>query len=1118
MTASVAPQEDQAHFPKAWERHVKPTRTTGKARKVTADADAGGLLFAEHETWARAALDLAPHELLRPVGTAFLDGTADPAGAAVATAVICHHLGGDPATTDFIEQKTAASRAMLARLAADHGLPFAAETAALLFTFDTGRDPGRIRLRQLRLDDTAWYRTVPDGLLADLRHRIAAASGTEYAPVRDALARRRTTPAERLAVTLLVPDERAWADEVCDEHLDGTPSSHLTQLLATQAATTAGQLDALGPLRIPAYHLETPALANLVKRLGAAAAPIVIDSVKDTHPVGWRRRLHKALAGLPSDAAAAYLVDRLYEPDVMGVANEFAEHYPLRTLRAAAARLPGAGAAAQQRLTLLLRADPGIEAAVPHLDPETRAVVAPLFDALDRTPYADEADLPRLLAAPPWTLKRAKPKAVALEGLEPPRINRVVWAAGEQEAFSRAVYDVSDRGDDRWHEDARRLELRKLPPEQGLRLLSHGPLAIAAPVADRWRARDSLGYWAHYELKRALARFETTVSHEIARAAGLDRNSRDCALPIANLPAARDMADALVRLKSLRATAVEWFDRHAADAAVLLVPDALGADKALRKNAATALAFLVARHGSDLVREAVKHYGDDAVAALEPLVDADPLDPVGVTIPKPVAWAAPPLLPQVLLAGGERALPPSAVEHLITVLALATPEYPYAGVEVVAEACDRASLGRFSLALFEQWRSAGAPSTETWALTQLAHFADDHTVRALAPLVAAWPGENQHQRAVKGLKVLGAIGTETAMRAVQAIADKAKFDAIRWEATEQINAIAANLGLTAEQLADRLLPDFGLGDEAALVVDYGPRRFTVRFDEQLRPFVHDGDGKPRKTLPKPGKHDAETAEDAYRRFTALKKDLRTVAADLVKRLEAAMIDGRRWALEEFREHYVEHALSGHLARRLVWLAEHEGARTGFRVAEDGTYSDVDDETFTPATESTVRLAHPALLGPEAVQAWSTLLADYEILQPFEQLNRPVLAFSEDELATGRLTRFEGAAVAVGPILGLVNRGWMRAQPEGGGVEPGLLYALPGSGYLTVMLQPGIYTGSVSALPDQELTAVCLSRNGDFGTPLAPDGKPLDDIDPVRASEALSGLARITRSTAPQGDR
>jgi hypothetical protein len=451
------------------------------------------------------------------------------------------------------------------------------------------------------------------------------------------------------------------------------------------------------------------------------------------------------------------------------------------------------------------------------------------------------------------------------------------------------------------------------------------------------------------------------------------------------------------------------------------------------------------------------------------------------------------------------------VRHLITVLALATPEYPYPGLDVVADACDRASLARFSRALFQLWLSVGAPSKDSWALTQLAHFAEDETVWMLAPLIREWPGESQHKRAVTGLAVLGAIGSEEALRAIQVIADRVKFKALKEEAGRQITRIAADLGFSREQLADRLVPDFGLGEDAALVLDYGPRKFTVAFDEALKPFVTDEAGKPRKALPKPGaKDDPQLAGDAYQRFSALKKELRAVAADQIARLETAMATSRVWTLEEFRRFFVEHALTRHLARRLVWLAESGGSRFGFRIAEDGTFSDVEEDTVDLAADAVVRVAHPVHLG-DRVDAWAEILADYEILQPFDQLARPVLDFAPGELETGRLTRFEGAKVDVGRVLGMTKRGWRRAAPEDGGIEPGIAYPLPGGGFVTVSLDPGVWAGAIGDTPEQTVLGVWLTDAERYWWSEEADAnrKFPKEIDEVAAAEVLGSLARLT---------
>ncbi|MFD0851815.1 DUF4132 domain-containing protein, partial [Actinomadura adrarensis] len=175
-----------------------------------------------------------------------------------------------------------------------------------------------------------------------------------------------------------------------------------------------------------------------------------------------------------------------------------------------------------------------------------------------------------------------------------------------------------------------------------------------------------------------------------------------------------------------------------------------------------------------------------------------------------------------------------------------------------------------------------------------------------------------------------------------------------------------------------------------IVLDYGPRRFTVGFDEALRPFVIDESGKHRKTLPKPGaKDDPDLAPDAYQRFGTLKKDVRAISSDQIRRLEQAMVTGRRWPTADFRRFLVEHPLLRHITRRLVWTT----GETTFRVAEDLTFADVHDEPVTLPEGASIGIAHPVHLGAEATAAWSEVFADYEILQPFPQLGRPVHTLS-----------------------------------------------------------------------------------------------------------------------------
>ncbi|MYW07388.1 DUF4132 domain-containing protein, partial [Streptomyces sp. SID2563] len=523
------------------------------------------------------------------------------------------------------------------------------------------------------------------------------------------------------------------------------------------------------------------------------------------------------------------------------------------------------------------------------------------------------------------------------------------------------------------------------------------------------------------------------------------------------------------------------------------------------------LLLIAGLHGDAVVREAAEGYGEKAAAALAGLLAADPLERALPTVmPELPQWADPVLLPQIEVASGG-ALPADAVRHLLTMLALSAPGEPYPGLADAIRAVDAASAAEFAWALFEQWRAALLPAEGAWALHALGVLGDDGTVHRLTPVIRAWPGENAHHRAVEGLDVLAAIGSDAALLQLHTLAQRVRFKALKARATEKIAEVAAGLGLTGEQLSDRLVPDLGLDADGSTVVDYGSRTFTVGFDEQLRPCVRDGDGKLRKDLPKPGaRDDAELAPAERKRFSALKKEVRAIGSDQVRRLEAAMVTDRSWTAREFTELFVGHPLVWHLVRRLVWLSEADGVTTAFRVADDRSFAGIGGEVFALPEEATVRLPHPLRLG-EAVAAWSEVFAEYAIVQPFPQLGRRVFALTEEEAAGHRLGRFEGIKVPTGKVLGLERYGWRRGNPEDNGVERWISKRLGDDCHLVIALDGGIAVGAVDIYPEQTLETVWLDVEPSDYWHGRPHDLRFDRLDPVTASELLADLTALTEA-------
>ncbi|MFF2814975.1 WGR and DUF4132 domain-containing protein [Kitasatospora cineracea] len=1110
------PDEDVFVLPGAWRPWVVPRR--GGTVPVAAWRpvwDAAGAVAEEERQLA---------EEREPLELALASEESDPE----AVRVVRAHLAGVP------DPLGAVGVARLLRSRADEGwarrlvdswvvrfgLGFALRASLRLFDLDV--HPVRERWRTGRVafagapPIATYHLSFQFGVLAAVREVLAGVGESAY---REALAELDGAldaapgggfdPALRRAVAAYLAPERA---QVVDGCLAEGSDDPLVRTLLAYALGSAEQVERFGGAGgLLSGSWRQALVSTLADGAGLAAAELVRVGAAPDGPGYDSQWYAECLGAFPTDRVMAEMVDRIADKHVRVALLEAARRQPVRAVRvlaAAARRGGGAGSTARRMLNGHVGA---LRSRLPELlsrlDGESADFVRTLEGAREPLPEAGPELLPELLVAPPWSRPRTVRKARVLTGLSVDESSQLLWAEGELAEFagSAEVRWQLPLGAD-WAAEAERART------QGsvwylYRVLMQGPVEVMTPLLASWDRRALLDIGLSGQ--PLLAKYGTAVLpmlHEAARSQ--PAQTSPVLLPVLDAAAAGVMADVLVRLKSVQPVARSWFARHGVAGALLLVPAAVGKAGRARAAAEHALRLVAAQEGAEVLLAAVaERYGAEAAAVVGDALGSDPLEnALPAKLPEFPDWLRPEVLPQLQLADGGGALPVSAVRHLVTALQLGRPREPYPGLAAVAEVLRADTAAAFGWAVFEEWWQAGMPSKDGWALHALGGFGDDDTARRLAPLLREWPGQGAHQRAVEGLDVLAEIGTDVALMQLHGIAQRVKFKALKARAQEKIAEIAEALDLTPEQLGDRLVPDLGLDEDGTTVIDYGTRTFTVGFDEQLRPYVLDADGKRRKDLPAPGaKDDPELAPAERKRFAALKKDVRTLAADQIARLEAAMVTERAWSASEFRTLLLGHPLLWHLVRRLVWTAD----GTAFRVAEDRTLADLHDEEYTLPEDAVVRLAHPLRLGADTA-AWAEVFADYELLQPFRQLGRPVVELTEEEGAGHRLHRFERRRVPVGRLLGLTKRGWQRGTPQDAGVERWFYKPLPAGRCLVLDLNPGIAVGIVNELGDQSFDAVWLGTSpGDYWPGHRTYDQRLADLDRVTASELLADLEELT---------
>ncbi len=560
----------------------------------------------------------------------------------------------------------------------------------------------------------------------------------------------------------------------------------------------------------------------------------------------------------------------------------------------------------------------------------------------------------------------------------------------------------------------------------------------------------------------------------------------------------------------LRTFARNWLLTHPQTSARALIPAAFSADADSATHARQHLCLLASEGHVAVLRAQAQAFGEQALAAVETLLVTPTEALLPAQLPKLPTWLILPRLPRLLLAQNGHAVPLVNMPDALMPLALSRGGMGYAGLNLLQAAVTPESLARLMLGLFEQWLDNGMPPKDRWIFELQGRLGNDANARALAPRIREWRSHLDRVRSYEGLEMLARIGSDTALMLLSTFSEQKRYSDLQERAAKALARVAEERDLTLEQLADRTVPTLGLDERGRLQLDFGPRQFTASLDPDLLPQVHDEAGVRLKDLPKPGaKDDTELAKDAVADWKEFKKQAKLVASTQNVRLEAAMCGQRRWPLADFLAFFAQHPVVRTLCQRLVWAAFDTAGTVAasFRVSEDLSLVDVDDEPCAPDAAHCVGLPHVLELAQDLHSRWLALLADYKILQPFEQLARATYTMTAEEMPLNTLPRYKDRRLSTGSLLGLEQRGWKRSVGDDGMIDC-LSKSLDSQHVAELRFSPGWFAGGTPNIDEeQEILGLGLVNNAAATSPPS-----WSDLSAIMRSEMLRDLERLAWHT------
>ena len=319
------------------------------------------------------------------------------------------------------------------------------------------------------------------------------------------------------------------------------------------------------------------------------------------------------------------------------------------------------------------------------------------------------------------------------------------------------------------------------------------------------------------------------------------------------------------------------------------------------------------------------------------------------------------------------------------------------------------------------------------------------------------------------------------------------------------------MGISADELAERIVPDFGFNAEGEM--DFPLKRgiCTAVLCDDFKIAFREG-GKIVANPPSKLPEESEAVLKETRKF------LKEAVSRQTLRLQDSMIGGKRWPLDVWRGRYEAHPLFRIFAMRLVWGvygADGQLLRT-FRLYPNGLTADASGglEEF-PESTATVGIVHRMELDEKTAKAWAAHLKRFKVKPLFKQLERPVHILDPGHRNRSVIRLTEGVRTTAGILRKeLLGRGWSLSAAGDGGSLGGMWRRFPGS-TIEAYLPVGALHAMSSAGDEVKLEAALFAhgspaKNNYRDFPPHDVAIPFGNIPPVIYSETIEDLETLVK--------
>jgi len=430
---------------------------------------------------------------------------------------------------------------------------------------------------------------------------------------------------------------------------------------------------------------------------------------------------------------------------------------------------------------------------------------------------------------------------------------------------------------------------------------------------------------------------------------------------------------------------------------------------------------------------------------------------------------------------------------------------------------DREKSAPFAAALVEGFLNSEQSAADRWALTLGGLLGDKRIINLLFPRIQGWCENSRHKLAEYAAQAISLLPGNEPLMVLDSLSNRyrSKFKNVGRACAEAFTAAATARGITADELGDMVVPDFGFDAEGIRRFDWEGGGISAELGADFKLSWFDPETeKSWKSLP------ANAPGEVKEEVKSVTKLIREVVKGQTTRLEMSLVRQRRWSVARWKELFENHPLLRSFASGLVWgvYDTHGQLLRSFRRYANGILADAAGGLEElPEADSVVGMIHPLELSPETLNAWRGHFARMKLKQPFPQLARPVETMDPLHGNRREISLTKDRQISAGTFRSRAEkRGWTRGSVVDAGGIASYYKLYPGAGVEVNLPLDGFYIGC-DPMETITLSAAYFAKAGSvergsyiYDEPAPDDPRVLrfDQMTPVVFSETIGDLKAI----------